>query len=94
MVEVAVPIDDAGPMAKTLPLGPTVIDDDREVRFVAGASQFAIKLKDGHLHVRAIDTGESEAQISVTPTSRSTLDLRVQRRSPQGPVEVESPTVR
>jgi len=81
-------------MAKTLPLGPTVIDDDREVRFVAGTSQFAIKLKDGHLHVRAIDTGEGEAQVSVTPTSRSTLDLRVQHRSPQGPVEVEGPTVR
>ncbi|MFI2105009.1 hypothetical protein ACH436_17075 [Isoptericola sp. NPDC019693] len=81
-------------MAKTLPLGPTVIDDDREVRFVSGANQFALKLKDGHLHVRAIDTGEGEAQLSVAPTSRSTLDLRIQRRSPHGPVDVEGPTVR
>jgi len=81
-------------MAKSLPLGPTVIDDDREVRFVSGTSQFALRLKDGHLHVRAIDTGEGEAQLSVSPTSRSTLDLRIQRRAPQGPVEVEGPTVR
>ncbi|MFE5339535.1 hypothetical protein ACFQ80_04910 [Isoptericola sp. NPDC056578] len=81
-------------MAKNLPLGPTVIDDDREVRFVAGPNQFAIKLKDGHLHVRAIDAGEGEARITVAPTSRSTLDLRIERRSPQGPVEVEGPTVR
>ncbi|MFD6177221.1 MULTISPECIES: hypothetical protein [unclassified Isoptericola] len=79
---------------KSLPLGPTVIDDDRDVRFVAGSTQFAIRLKDGHLHVRAIDDGEGEAQISVSPTSRSTLDLRVQHRSPQGPVDVAGPTVR
>ncbi|MFC7877309.1 hypothetical protein [Isoptericola sp. NPDC057391] len=79
---------------KSLPLGPTVIDDDREVRFVAGTSQFAIKLKDGHLHVRAIDTGEGEAQLAVAPTSRSTLDLRIQRRSAQGPVQIEGPAVR
>ncbi|MEU2201906.1 hypothetical protein [Isoptericola sp. NPDC019482] len=79
---------------KSLPLGPTVIDDDREVRFVAGSHQFAIKLKDGHLHVRAIDTGEGEAQISVVPTSRSTLNLHVEGKSSHGPVEVASPTVR
>jgi|GEM_PF-6318931 len=81
-------------MSKSLPLGPTVITDDSEVRFVAGSDQFAIRLKDGHLHVRAIDAGEGEAQISVAPTSRSTLDLRIQRRSPHGPVEIEGPTVR
>jgi hypothetical protein len=81
-------------MSKSLPLGPTVIDDDREVRFVAGMSQFAIRLKDGHLHVRAISADEGEAQIAVAPTSRSTLDLRIQRRSPQGPVGVQGPTVR
>ncbi|MGF0115235.1 hypothetical protein ACQFYA_02760 [Promicromonospora sp. Marseille-Q5078] len=81
-------------MSKSLPLGPTVIDDDRDVRFVAGSNQFAIRLKDGHLHVRAIDAGEGEAQLSVSPTSRSTLDLRIQSRSPHGPVEVEGPTVR
>ncbi|MFD6134931.1 hypothetical protein [Isoptericola sp. NPDC060257] len=81
-------------MSKSLPLPPTVIDDDREVRFVAGTNQFAMRLKDGHLHVRAIIDGEDEAQISVAPTSRSTLDLRIQRRTPQGPVEVEGPTVR
>ena len=81
-------------MSKSLPLPPTVIDDDREVRFVAGTNQFAMRLKDGHLHVRAIADSEDEAQISVAPTSRSTLDLRIQRRSAQGPVAVEGPTVR
>lgn len=93
MVEAAVAIDDAGPM-KSLPLGPTVIDDDREVRFVAGSNQFAIKLKDGHLHVRAIDTEAGDAQLSVVPTSRSTLNLHIEGQSSHGPVEVASPTVR
>jgi len=81
-------------MSKSLPLGPTVIDDGSEVRFVAGTDQFAIRLKDGHLHVRAIDTGEGEAQISVVPTSKSTLNLRIERGPSHGPVEVEGPTVR
>ncbi|SKC76405.1 hypothetical protein [Krasilnikoviella flava] len=81
-------------MSKSLPLGPTVIDDDSEVRFVAGTSQFAMRLKDGHLHVRAIDVGEGEAQISVVPTSKSTLNLHIERRPSHGPVEVEGPTVR
>lgn len=81
-------------MSKSLPLGPTVIDDGSEVRFVSGTDQFAIRLKDGHLHVRAIDTAEGESQISVVPTSKSTLNLRIERRPSHGPVEVEGPTVR
>jgi hypothetical protein len=81
-------------MSKSLPLGPTVIDDDSEVRFVAGADQFAIRLKNGHLHVRAIATGDGEAQIAVVPTSKSTLNLQIERQSSHGPVEVEGPTVR
>jgi hypothetical protein len=84
----------AVPMSKSLPLGPTVIDDGSEVRFVAGTDQFAIRLKDGHLHVRAIDTVEGDAQLSVVPTSKSTLNLRIERRPSHGPVEVEGPTVR
>jgi hypothetical protein len=81
-------------MSKSLPLGPTVIDDGSEVRFVAGTDQFAIRLKDGHLHVRAIDTGEGEAQISVIPTSKTTLNLRIERRSSHGAVDVGGSTVR
>jgi hypothetical protein len=81
-------------MPKTLPSAPTVIDDDREVRFVAGADQFAIRLKDGHLHVRAIDTGGSETQLAVLPTSRSTVNLQIEHPVAHGPVHVESPTLR
>lgn len=79
---------------KTLPTGPTVIDDDSEVRFVAGTHQFALRLKDGHLHVRAIDTGGDEAQLSVVPTSRSTLNLHVEQPAAHGPVAVDGPTLR
>jgi hypothetical protein len=81
-------------MPKTLPSSPTVIDDDSEVRFVAGADQFAIRLKDGHLHVRAIDTGGSEAQLAVIPTSRSTVNLQIEHPTAPGPVVVEGPTLR
>lgn len=81
-------------MPKTLPSSPTVIHDDSEVRFVAGADQFAIRLKDGHLHVRAIDTSGSEAQLAVIPTSRSTLNLQIEHPTAPGPVAVEGPTVR
>lgn len=81
-------------MPKTLPTGPTVITDDSEVRFVAGADQFALKLKDGHLHVRAIDTDGGEAQVVVIPTSRNTLNLEIKRSGAHGPVVVEGPTVR
>ncbi|MBE1875969.1 hypothetical protein [Myceligenerans pegani] len=81
-------------MPKTLPSGPTVIDDDSEVRFVAGTDQFAIRLKDGHLHVRAIDTNGSEAQLAVIPTSRSTVNLQVEHPTATGPVDVEGPTLR
>ena len=81
-------------MPKTLPSSPTVIHDDSEVRFAAGADQFAIRLKDGHLHVRAIDTSGAEAQLTVIPTSRSTLNLEIQHRTAPGPVVVEGPTVR
>nr|BFF16614.1 hypothetical protein GCM10025730_01350 [Promicromonospora thailandica] len=77
-----------------MPTGPTVISDDSEVRFVAGADQFAIRLKDGHLHVRAIDTGGSEAQLAVIPTSRSTVNLQIEHRVAPGPVEVAGPTLR
>ncbi|ACZ30891.1 hypothetical protein Xcel_1871 [Xylanimonas cellulosilytica DSM 15894] len=81
-------------MSKSLPLGPTVIDDGSEVRFVAGSDQFAIRLKDGHLHVRAIDAAGGEAQIAIVPTSTSTLNLRIERRPSHGPVEVAGPTAR
>jgi hypothetical protein len=81
-------------MPKTLPSGPTVIDDDSEVRFVAGADQFAIRLKDGHLHVRAIDASGSGAQLAVIPTSRSTLNLQIEHPAAHGPVDVEGPTLR
>lgn len=81
-------------MPKTLPTGPTVITDDSEVRFVAGADQFAMRLKDGHLHVRAIDTNGDEAQLAVIPTSRSTVNLQIERRAAHGPVSVEGPTLR
>jgi hypothetical protein len=81
-------------MPKTLPTGPTVISDDSEVRFVAGTDQFALRLKDGHLHVRAIDTTGGEAQLAVIPTSRSTVNLQVEHRVAPGPVAVEGPTVR
>lgn len=80
-------------MPKSLPLGPMVIDDGSEVRFVAGTDQFAIRLKDGHLHVRAIDA-DGDAQISVLPTSTSTLNLRIERRPSHGPVEIDGPTLR
>ena len=81
-------------MPKTLPSAPTVITDDSEVRFVAGADQFAIRLKDGHLHVRAISGGGSEAQLAVIPTSRSTLNLQIEHPAAHGPVAVEGPTLR
>ena len=81
-------------MPKTLPTGPTVITDDSEVRFVAGTDQFALKLKDGHLHVRAIDTSGDEAQLVVIPTSRSTLNLEIKHAGGHGPVPVEGPTMR
>ncbi|MBL0887960.1 hypothetical protein [Myceligenerans indicum] len=81
-------------MPKTLPTGPTVIDDDSEVRFVAGADQFAMRLKNGHLHVRAIDAGGAEAQLAVIPTSRSTVNLQIEHPIPPGPVDVEGPTSR
>ncbi|GAB2479866.1 hypothetical protein GCM10027063_22250 [Promicromonospora xylanilytica] len=81
-------------MPKTLPTGPTVITDDSEVRFVAGTDQFAMRLKDGHLHVRAIDTSGDEAQLAVIPTSRSTVNLQIERRAAPGPVNVEGPTLR
>ena len=81
-------------MPKTLPTGPTVITDDSEVRFVAGADQFALKLKDGHLHVRAIDTDGGEAQLVVIPTSRSTLNLEIKHAGAPGPVALERPTLR
>jgi hypothetical protein len=80
-------------MPKTLPTGPTVITDDSEVRFVAGADQFAIRLKDGHLHVRAINGG-GEAQLAVVPTSRSTVNLQIEHPAAHGPVAVEGPTLR
>jgi hypothetical protein len=78
-------------MPKTLPTGPTVITDDSEVRFVAGADQFALRLKDGHLHVRAIDTSGGEAQLAVIPTSRSTVNLQIEHPAAHGPVLVETP---
>lgn len=81
-------------MPKSLPTGPTVIDDDSEVRFVAGNDQFALRLKNGHLHVRAIDTHGGEAQLAVIPTSRSTLNLQIEHPTATGPVTVEGPTVR
>ncbi|MFI6426730.1 hypothetical protein [Promicromonospora sp. NPDC050880] len=81
-------------MPKTLPTSPTVITDDSEVRLVAGADQFAVRLKDGHLHVRAIDTSGGEAQLVVIPTSRSTLNLEISHPGAPGPVPVEGPTVR
>ena len=81
-------------MPKTLPSAPTVIDDDSEVRFVAGTDQFAMRLKDGHLHVRAIDTSGNEAQLAVIPTSRSTVNLQIEHPVAHGPVAVEGPTVR
>jgi len=81
-------------MPKTLPSSPTVIDDDSEVRFVSGTDQFAIRLKDGHLHVRAIDAGGSEAQLAVIPTSRSTVNLQIEHRAAPGPVDVAGPTLR
>ncbi|GAB4086285.1 hypothetical protein GCM10028784_29150 [Myceligenerans cantabricum] len=84
----------AVPMPKTLPSGPTVIDDDSEVRFVAGSDQFAMRLKDGHLHVRAIDAGGAEAQLAVIPTSRSTLNLQIEHSVAPGPVDVDGPTLR
>ncbi|WP_454857757.1 hypothetical protein [Promicromonospora soli] len=81
-------------MPKTLPSGPTVINDDSEVRFVAGTDQFALRLKDGHLHVRAIDASGSEAQLAVIPTSRSTVNLQIEHPAAHGPVNVEGPTLR
>lgn len=81
-------------MPKTLPTGPTVISDDSEVRFVSGADQFAMRLKDGHLHVRAIDTDGGEAQLAVIPTSRSTVNLQIEHRAAPGPVDLPGPTVR
>ncbi|MBO0610350.1 hypothetical protein [Myceligenerans salitolerans] len=81
-------------MPRSLPTGPTVIHDDSEVRFVAGSDQFAIRLKDGHLHVRAIDTNGEEAQLAVIPTSRSTLNLQIEHPTAPGPVAVEGPTLR
>ena len=81
-------------MPKTLPSAPTVIDDDSEVRFVAGTDQFAMRLKDGHLHVRAIDTSGNEAQLAVIPTSRSTVNLQIEHPVAHGPVSVEGRTVR
>lgn len=79
---------------KTLPSAPTVISDDSEVRFVAGTDQFAIRLKDGHLHVRAIDTQSGEAQLTVIPTSRNTLNLEIAHPAAAGPVPVDGPTLR
>lgn len=81
-------------MPKTLPSAPLVIDDGSEVRFVAGADQFAIRLKNGHLHVRAIDTHGDEPQLAVIPTSRSTLNVQIEHPDAHGPVAVEAPTVR
>lgn len=81
-------------MPKTLPSGPTVISDDSEVRFVSGAHQFALKLKDGHLHVRAINTSGDEAQLAVIPTSRSTVNLQIEHPAAHGPVDVDGPTLR
>jgi hypothetical protein len=81
-------------MPKTLPSAPTVIVDDSEVRFVAGADQFAMRLKDGHLHVRAINTDGSEAQLAVIPTSRSTVNLQIEHPVAHGPVDVAGPTLR
>lgn len=84
----------AVPMPKSLPSAPVVIDDDREVRFVAGGDQFALRLKNGHLHVRAIDTSGTEAQLAVVPTSASTLNLQIEHPTVTGPVDLEGPTVR
>ncbi|GAA1870006.1 hypothetical protein [Myceligenerans crystallogenes] len=81
-------------MPKTLPTGPTLIHDDSEVRFVAGTDQFAIRLKDGHVHVRAIDAEGGEAQLVVIPTSRSTVNLQIEHPAAHGPVDLEGPTVR
>jgi hypothetical protein len=81
-------------MPKTLPTGPTVISDDSEVRFVAGTDQFAMRLKDGHLHVRAIDSSGGEAQLAVIPTSRSTVNLEIKHPAAHGPVDVAGPTLR
>ncbi|HEV6953540.1 MAG TPA: hypothetical protein VKY86_09875 [Promicromonospora sp.] len=82
------------PTPRRLPTPPTVITDDSEVRFVSGTDQFALRLKDGHLHVRAIDADGGEVQLAVIPTSRSTVNLQIERPAASGPVPVEGPTLR